>query len=202
MKSKALTLVAATLLVFLAASSSSWGTSSPPSSAATQACEAISEGASGNAVEACAQGFTDASTHATLVASCALGVESVEVLENGHDCLLGFVFAGGVTETAPSPSSQAVSECASVTEGASDGSPAACEQGYEDGVGGHTQDASCDHLGDGAITAVEYVISCEDGWFLGKNEPACIPGTDPNDGAPGITLALDTEADKSCAASS
>lgn len=59
-----------------------------------------------------------------------------------------------------------------------------------------------DHLGEGAITAVEYVISCEDGWFLGKNEAAYIPGTDLNNGAPGITLALDTEADKSCAAGS
>jgi len=202
MKSKALPLIAATALAFIAVSSSAWGESPASSSAGTQACSSITEGASDNAAKACAQGYADASAHTTLAKSCALGVAAIELIENGHDCLLGFMYAAGVTETAPSPSPKAVSECAAVTEGASDGSPAACEQGYQDALAGHTQEASCDHLGAGAITAPEYAISCEDGWFLGKDNPACIPGADPMNGEPGATLAIDDEADKACAASS
>jgi hypothetical protein len=95
-----------------------------------------------------------------------------------------------------------VSECASVTEGASDESPAACEQGYQDALAGHSQEASCDHLGAGAIAAPEYVISCEDGWFLAKGDATCLPGADPLNGEPGTTLAIDDEADKVCAAAS
>jgi hypothetical protein len=63
-------------------------------------------------------------------------------------------------------------------------------------------DASCDHLGAGAITAIEYVTSCEDGWFVGKGEPSCIPGADPLDGQPGTTIATDAETDKNCSAAS
>lgn len=200
MKPKALPLIAATALVFVAVSSSAWGEASSSASAGTEACASITEGASDNAAAACAQGFADASAHTTLAKSCALGAGAIELVENGHDCLLGFIYAEGVSETAPSPSSKAVSECAAVTEGASDESPAACEQGYQDALAGHTQEASCDHLGAGAIAAPEYVISCEDGWFLAKNDATCLPGADPMNGEPGVTLAIDDEADKACAA--
>ena len=203
MKSKALPSITAAVLVFLVVSSASAGTSGgSPSAAATQACSAASTGASGNAIEACAQGYGDASAHATLAASCALGVGAIEAVENEHDCKTGFIVAGGVTQPALTPSSAAVSACASLTRGASDESPAACEQGYQDALAGDTQDASCDHLGAGAITVVEYVTSCEDGWFVAKGEPACIPGSDPENGQPGTTIEADAAADKTCSAAS
>jgi hypothetical protein len=201
MKLKALPLIAVTALVFVAVSSSAWGETSP-SASATQACASITEGASDNAATACAQGFADAGAHTTLAKSCALGVGAIELVENGHDCLLGFLYAEGVSETAPSPSAKAISECASITEGASDESPAACEQGYQDALAGNTQEASCDHLGAGAIAAPEYVISCEDGWFVAKGDATCLPGADPMNGEPGTTLAIDDEADKACVVSS
>jgi len=197
MKSRWLASIAVTVLVSLVASSSSLG-ASEPSKSATEACAAIAEGASGNAETACAQGFTDAGKQATLAASCELGVEAVEVAENEHDCKLGFIFAGGVTQTEPTPTATAVSECALITEGAVDGSPAACEQGYQDGLAADTQDASCDHLGAGAITAVEYTVACEDGWFAAKDEATCIPGSDLMNGQQGTTIASDAATDKTC----
>jgi hypothetical protein len=202
MKSKALPLITATVLVFLVASTSYAGTSEQPLSAAAKTCSEAAEGASGNAITACAQGYRGASAHATLAASCALGVGAIEAAENQHDCKFGFIVAGGVTQEAPSPSSTAVSECASLTEGASDGSPAACEQGYQDALAGDTQDASCDHLGAGAITAFEYVTACEAGWFVAKGEPACIPGVDPMNGQQGTTINTDAATDKTCSAAS
>jgi hypothetical protein len=195
MMSKVLPLIAATALIFIAASSSALAETAP---SGAEVCAATTEGASDAAAKACEQGFTDAGSHATLAKTCALGEGAVEVSEYGHDCLLGFIFAEGVTETEPKPTPKAESECAAVTEGAADGSPAACEQGYQDGLTGQTQEASCDHIGAGAITAPEYVISCEDGWFLAKEQAACIPGTDLHNGAPGITLAIDIEEDKEC----
>lgn len=189
----------ATALLLLVMSSSSSATPEP-SPAATKACTAISENSSDNAGAACAQGYTDAGSRASLEASCALGVNSIALSENQLDCKFGFVFAGGPTSSAPTPTTKAVSECASVTEGASDGSPAACEQGYQDALAGDTADASCDHLGAGAITAIEYVTSCEDGWFVGKGAPGCIPGGNPGDGQPGATIETDAEALKSCSA--
>jgi hypothetical protein len=199
MQAKWLLSIAVAALVLLAASASSSG-AAQPSSAATSECSAITEGASDNAAAACAQGFMDALSHSTLAASCALGVSGIELFEDQHDCKYGFIFAGGVTATAPSPSAQAVSECASITEGASDESPAACAQGYQDGLAGDTQDASCDHLGAGAITAVEYTTSCEDGWFDAKDEPACMPGADPQNSQPGSTIKSDAATDKTCSA--
>lgn len=199
MKSRVLSWVAAGALVFLVAPSSS-SAASEPSSAATAACNSIAEGASGNAIEACAQGFTDASNHTALIASCAQGIGAIEVAENQHDCKLGFIFAGGVTQAESTPTSKAVSECAAITEGATDGSPAACEQGYQDALAGETLDASCFHLGAGAITAPEYTIACEDGWFVAKSEPDCIPGVNPMNGQQGTTIKSDTEADKTCSA--
>lgn len=199
MKSKWLLSIIAAALVCLGATSSSAGASGEPSSAATEACSAISEGASGNAAEACAQGFTDASTHGTLEASCKFGVGVIEAVENEHDCKTGFILSGEASAATPSPSAAAVSECASITAGATDGSPAACEQGYQDAIAGDTQDASCDHLG-GAITAVEYANACEDGWFAGKGEPTCIPGSDPENGQPGTTIEADAAADEACSA--
>jgi|GEM_PF-1833860 hypothetical protein len=198
MKSKALLLIAATALLLIAMSSSAWAETAPT---AAEVCGATTEGASDGAEKACEQGFTDAGSQTALAKACAVGEGAVEVGEYGHDCLYGFLFAEGVTETEPTPTPKAESECAALTEGAADGSPAACEQGYQDALAGHTQEASCDHLGAGAITAPEYVLSCEDGWFLAKNEADCIPGTDLNNGEPGSTLAIDAEADKSCAGS-
>jgi hypothetical protein len=189
--------VAALLLLVVSASSSG---APQPSSAATKECSAITEGTSDNAAAACAQGYMDALAHATLAASCALGVSGIELFEAQHDCKYGFIFAGGVTATAPTPSANAVSECASITDGASDESPAACEQGYQGGLAGDTQDASCDHFGAGAITAVENATSCEDGWFDAKNEPGCMPGADPQNSQPGSTIKSDAETDKTCSA--
>ncbi len=197
MRSRWLPSIAATALVLLVASSSSLG-ASEQSPAATQACSAISEGASANAETACAQGYMDAGAHSTLAASCALGVAAITAVENQRDCKLGFIIAGGATQPAPSPNAKAMAECASLTEGASDGSPAACEQGYADALAGDTQDASCDHLGEGAIKAVEYATACEDGWFVGKGEPACIPASDPMNGQPGTTIKSDAAADETC----
>ena len=185
-------------LVLLAASSTSSG-ASEPSSAALQACGSISEGASGNAITACAQGYTEASSKATLAASCAFGVGAIEAIENEHDCKTGFILAGGPSSSPPTPSSAAVTECEAITRGASDGSPAACEQGYQDALAGDSQDASCDHLEEGAITAVEYATSCEDGWFVAKDEPGCIPGIDPENAQPGDTIEASATADKACA---
>jgi hypothetical protein len=198
MKSRWLSAIAVAALVSLAAVSPSFGVSESSQSSAAKECESITEGTSDNAAKACVQGFQDAVAHSTLAASCELGVGVIELDENQHDCKFGFIFAGGATGTAPSPSSKAVTECASITEGASDGSPAACEQGYQDGLAGDTQDASCDHLGDGAITAVEYTISCEDGWFVAKEEAGCIPGSDPMNGQPGSTIKSDAATDKTC----
>jgi hypothetical protein len=197
MKSKALPLIAATALIFIAASSSAFAETAP---SGAEVCAATTEGASDAAAKACEQGFSDASSHATLAKTCAVGEGAVEISEYGHDCLLGFIFAEGVTETEPTASSKAVSECAAITEGAADGSPAACEQGYQDALAGHTQEASCDHIGAGAIAVPEYVISCEDGWFVAKEQEACIPGTDINNASPGVTLAIDVEEDKECVA--
>jgi hypothetical protein len=202
MKSKALSSIAVAMLVVLVAASSSLGTFESASPAATRECGSISEGASGNAVAACAQGYDHAGAHATLAASCALGVGVIEAVENQHDCKLGFILAGagGVTQPTLTPSSTAASACASITRGASDGSPAACEQGYQDGLAGDTQDTSCDHLGAGAITAVEYATSCEDGWFVAKGEPACIPGIDPENGQQGTTIAAEAATGETCPA--
>jgi hypothetical protein len=200
MKSRWLLSIAAPALALLVASSSAAGASAQSQSAAAAACSSITEGASDNAAKACAQGYTDAGDHATLAASCALGIEGIELAENQHDCKFGFIFAGGVSKTAPSPSAKAVSECASITEGASDGSPAACEQGYQDALAGDTQDESCDHLGEGAITAIEYVTACEDGWFAAKEEATCIPGADLMNGQPGSTIKSDAATDKTCSA--
>jgi hypothetical protein len=201
MKSRWLGAVLATALLALIVSNSS-SAATEPSPAATKACTAISENSSDNAVAVCAQGYTDAGSGASLEASCALGVALVAASENERDCKFGFVFAGGPTSSAPTPTAKAVSECASITEGASDGSPAACEQGYEDALAGDTADVSCDHLGAGAITAIEYVTSCEDGWFVGKGAPGCIPGGNPEEGQPGSTIETDAEALKSCSAAS
>ncbi len=201
MKSRWVGSILATAMLLLIASSSS-SAATEPSPAATKACTAISEGSSDNAIAACAQGYTDAGSGATLEASCALGINLVTLSENQRDCKFGFVFAGGPTSSAPTPTAKAVSVCASVTEGASDGSPAACEQGYQDALAGDTADASCDHLGAGAITAIEYVTSCEDGWFEGKGAPGCIPGGDPTDGQPGTTIETDADALKSCSTAS
>lgn len=198
MKSIWLASLAATLMV-LVASSSALAASEQPSSAATAACESIALGSSGNNVAACAQGFTKASGHEALAASCALGVGEVSAVENEHDCKLGFYFAGGGSETAPAKNAKATSECEAITRGASDGSPAACEQGYVDALAGDTQDASCDHLGAGALSAPEYTVACEDGWFVAKNEPDCIPGIDPENGQQGTTIEADAQADKGCA---
>jgi len=202
MKSKALPSIAAAMLVLLLASSSSLGASESASPTATKECGSISEGASGNAVEACAQGYDHAGAHATLAASCLLGVGAIEAVENQHDCKLGFILAGagGVTQPTLTPSSKAASECASITRGASDESPAACEQGYQDALAGDTQDVSCDHLGAGAITAVEYATACEDGWFVAKDESACIPGIDPENGQQGTTIAAESATGKTCPA--
>jgi hypothetical protein len=200
MRSRTLSLIAATALVVLAGSSLSQGASGQSLSTAAKECGEISRGASGNAVAACAQGFRGAGSHATLAASCALGIDAIEAVENQHDCKLGFILAGGATTAAPTPNATAVAECASITRGASDGSPAACEQGYQDALAGDTQDASCDHLGAGAIAAVEYATACEDGWFVAKSEPTCIPGANPKNGQPGTTIKSDAATDKTCAA--
>jgi hypothetical protein len=202
MKSRLLPSIIAAAVVLLVASSSSLGASEQSQSAEAQACSSITEGASDNAATACAQGFKDASAHSTLAASCAFGVGAIELVENQHDCKYGFFFAGGVTQTEPTPSSKAVSECAPITEGASDGSPAACEQGYQDALAGDTQDVSCDHLGAGAITAVEYTTACEDGWFAAKEEPTCIPGSNPMNGQQGTTIKSDAATDKTCSGAS
>jgi len=199
-KRRWLSSIAGPSLVLLAALSSSSAASEQPPTAATKACSAISEGASGNAIEACAQGYKDSGAHSALAASCAFGVGVITAVENEHDCKTGFILAGGGTLASPSPNPQAASTCAAITRGATDGSPAACEQGYEDALAGDTQDASCDHVGEGAITAVEYAIACEDGWFMAKDEPACIPGSDPENGQPGTTIAADAAADKACSA--
>lgn len=201
MKSRALgSIVAAALLFILVAAGTSVAESSPSATSASAVCGSTTEGASDAAATACEQGFNDATAHAALGASCALTVGKIEAVEYEHDCKFGFIFAGGVTQTAPTPTSAAASECASITRGASDGSPAACEQGYQDALAGDTQDASCDHIGAGAITAVEYANSCEDGWFVAKGEPSCIPGIEPTSGQPGTTIAADAEVDKTCSA--
>jgi hypothetical protein len=188
----------AAILAMLAVSASAAAASEQPSSAATSACGSIAEGSSGNNVAACAQGFTKASSHEALAASCALGVGEVSAFENEHDCKIGFFFAGGGSEKPPATNAKATTECEAVTLGASDGSPAACEQGYEDALAGETQDASCDHLGSGAVSAPEYTVACEDGWFVAKDEPDCIPGIDPENGQQGTTIEADSQVDKAC----
>jgi len=189
--------VAALLVSFVVAEPSSAAEEST-SGAAAKICGEITEGASDNAAKACEQGFTDAGSHATLASSCALGVDAIELVENQHDCKFGFMIAGGVTQSEPTPSSKATSECESITAGASDGSPAACEQGYQDALAGDALDTSCFHLGAGAITAVEYATACEDGWFVAKGEATCIPGADPMNGQPGTTIKSDAATDKTC----
>jgi hypothetical protein len=197
MKTRLLAPIAATALMMLIVPSASLA-ASEPSQSPEVGCSFITEGASDNAAKACEQGYKDATSHSTLAASCALGVESISLEENQHDCKFGFIIAGGEEQSAPSPSPKAESECGFITEGAIDGSAAACEQGYEDGLASKTQDASCDHLGAGAITAVEYTISCEDGWFDAKEEAGCIPGAYIMNGQPGSTIESDEAADKAC----
>jgi hypothetical protein len=189
----------AAILAMLVVSGSALAASEQPSSAATSTCSAIADGSSGNNVGACAQGFTKASNHEALAASCALGVGDVSAFENERDCKLGFFFAGDGSEKTPATNAKATTECEAITLGASDGSPAACQQGYEDALAGETQDASCDHLGSGAVSAPEYTVACEDGWFVAKDEPDCIPGIDPENGQQGTTIEADSQVDKSCA---
>jgi len=202
MKSKALPSITATvlLLVVLVAcyASSSLAAGTSPARAVL-ACGAIAEGSTeGNTT--CALGYGGATNHATLSGSCALTLTGLTNVEATHDCKLGYIIAAGVTQEAPSPSAAAKLACGSISEGATDGSPAACEQGYQDALAGETLEASCTHLGEGAITAVEYVVACEDGWFVGKDEPACIPGSDPLNGQPGSTISADAATDKTCSA--
>jgi hypothetical protein len=165
----ALRSITATVLVSLAACYGACaGASAQSLGTAGKACSEIAIGSTSNAVAACAQGYRDAG--ATLAKSCAFGVGLVEGVEDERDCKFGFIVAGGVKASEPSSNTKAESECAPLTEGATDGAPAACEQGYEDALAGEEEDASCDHLEAGAITAVEYVASCEDGWAVAKGE--------------------------------
>jgi hypothetical protein len=198
MQSRWLASVAAAVALLLIASSSALAAAEEKPQSAAEACGSITEGASDGAPAACEQGYKDATNKGALGASCALGVGAIEAAEYQHDCKFGFIFAGGVSASEPTPSSKAESECASITEGASDGSPAACEQGYEDALAGDTQEVACDHLGAGAITAVEYGVACEDGWFVAKGEATCMPGSDPMNGQQGTTIKSDAATDKTC----
>jgi hypothetical protein len=197
MKIRWLASIAAAALVSMVAPSASLGASEPAQSPEV-GCSFITEGPSDNAAAACEQGYKDATAHSTLAASCELGVEAITLVENEHDCKFGFIIAGGEEQTEPTASPKAVSECGFITEGAIDGSAAACAQGYEDALAGKTLDASCDHLGAGAITAVEYTVSCEDGWFDAKEEPGCIPGSYIKNGQPGSTIKSDAATDANC----
>jgi hypothetical protein len=195
MRSRALPTVAAAALVCLAAAGPASGASTP---SAAETCSSITEGASGNAQAACLQGYAGATLKATLPLVCLTGVKAIEVAENEHDCKAGFIYAGGVAKAAPAANSAAEAACASVTEGAADESPAACEQGYQDALAGLKQEASCYHIGAGAITAIEYVNACEAGWFLAKKEATCIPGVDSMNGQPETTVESDPATDKTC----
>jgi hypothetical protein len=197
MKSKIFPAITAALLMLLVAGyGSSLASSGSSASPAATACSGISEGGEG-AVAACEQGYKGSRLKASLVKTCLRGVGEVAVVENQLDCKMGYIAVPGTTKAAPSASSKAKAECASITEG---GSPTACEQGYADAVAGLKQYESCDHLGAGAITTFESVGECEDGWFAGKVRTTCIPGSDVQNGQPGTTINADPEADKTCAA--
>ncbi len=193
MKSKMPPAFAATVLILLIAGYGSSFAATTTLPAAT-ACSAIAEGGEG-AIKACEQGYKGTRLTVPLVKTCLKGVGEVAVVENQLDCKMGYIAAGGVSKAAPSASSKAKAECASITEG---GSPEACEQGYVDAVAGLKQYESCDHLGDGAIKTFESVSECEDGWFAGKVRPKCIPGSDEQNAQPGTTINADAEADKTC----
>jgi hypothetical protein len=201
MKSKSLWAIAAVVLVFsvsgCGSSSSSSSTSQASLSPAAKVCSEVAV-TGDEAIATCAEGYKAATAHGTVAGTCALGDGGIKTVEDQRDCKAGFIVAGGVTQTAPSPSAAAVSECESITRGASDGSPAACEQGYQGALAGDSQEASCYHLGAGAITTFEYVTSCEAGWFVAKGEPACTPGSDPKNGQPGSTIKSDAATDKTC----
>jgi hypothetical protein len=195
MKSKMLPAITATVLMLLLAGyGSALASSGTPAIPASTACSAIAEGGEG-AIKACEQGYKSTRLNVPLVKSCLRGVGEVAVAENQLDCKMGYVAAGGVSKSAPSASSKGKAECASITEG---GSPEACEQGYGDALAGLKQYESCDHLGAGAIKTFESVSECEDGWFVGKVRPKCIPGSDEQNGQPGTTINADAEADKTC----
>lgn len=192
MKSKMLLAITAAALMFLIAGyGSSIASAAGP---AATACSGIAEGSEGS-IAACEQGFKGAALKVPLVKSCLKGVGEVLVYENQLDCKMGYIATPGVTKAEPSANPKGVAECASITEG---GSPAACEQGYEDAGTGLKVYESCDHLGAGAITTFEATSECEVGWLAGKSRTLCIPGADVQNGQPGTTINADPEADKTC----
>ena len=139
------------------------------SSAATSACNAITEGSSSGAAEACAQGYDAAKAGKTEEQTCAqVGSGTILTTENIQDCESGWALADVAgTVTAPTASSAATSACNAITEGSSSGAAEACAQGYDAAKAGKTEEQTCAQVGSGTILTTENVKDCRSGWVAG-----------------------------------
>jgi hypothetical protein len=148
-------------------SSGSGGGAASATSAARTACDALAEGSSLSLAE-CAQGYEAEKAGRSEQASCDhVGAGAVATLENVGDCQVGWGAAPVSRKVAVrSASAGAQSACRSIAQGGS-ASIAACAQGYGAVKAGVSEEESCDHLDSGAVTTMENVKDCQDGWSEG-----------------------------------
>ncbi len=148
-------------------SGSATSTTAGGSAAAQSACSSIAEGSS-SSLAVCAQGYDAAKAGTSQEHSCDhLGSGAVTTSENIEDCQDGWSLApvAGKAPAATTSSAAAQAACGSVAEGSSS-SLAACAQGYDAAKAGASLEQSCDHVGSGAVTAIENVKDCQYGWSV------------------------------------